>query len=281
MKKIEESFLKLRPEVLQVSVLEFANKYSTQYHKSCSHELLYVLDGKMTLHLEGNLEFHAVPGDILLIPRYTLHRDEFRLLRGLKILFIAFHWEADSYFPQVDNRTLIHLSYEGKTEARRRIEFLRTFWTEENSPEEKIYANDQFHSILLLFYFDQLKYARTRSQNRGNTLPLQELAARARDYLRQNYASNLSLKETAEHLKISAPYLSRIFHEEMGVGFNKYLTEQRLNEAGSLLLNTTLQVAEIAHQCGFSSSSYFIKVFSNHFGVTPKEFSAKRFEPKK
>ena len=40
MKKIEESFLKLRPEVLQVSVLEFANKYSTQYHKSCSHELL-------------------------------------------------------------------------------------------------------------------------------------------------------------------------------------------------------------------------------------------------
>ena len=277
----KKDFLDLRPVIKAVSVLEFANMYATQEHKSSSHELLYVLDGTMTLHLEVNLEFHAVPGDILLVRKNTLHRDEFKLLRGLKILFIAFHWEAESYFEKVDNRTLIHLSYEGKTEVRRKIEFLRSCWSTESDSEEKAYANDQLHSILLLFYFDQLKYARTRIRLQKTNLSLQELASRARDYLRQNYASALSLKETAEHLRISAPYLSRLFHEELGVSFSKYLTELRLNAATNLLLNTNLQVAEIAHQCGFSSSSYFIKVFSDHFGVTPKEFEAKRFERKK
>lgn len=275
-------FLHQLPEITHVRVMEFENRYSTQEHRATSHELLYVLDGKITLHLEGNLEFHAVPGDILLIRDKTLHRDEFELLRGLKILFITFQWNAGSFFENVDNRILIHLSYETKSEARRRIEFLRSFWYKDIKNEEKIYACDQLHSILLLFYFDRLKQTLTASgTEKEDNLSLQEIAGRARDFLRQNYSSALSLKETAKHLKISAPYLSRIFHRELGISFSKYLTELRLNAARSMLLNSTLQVAEIAHQCGFSSSSYFVKVFREHWNMTPKEFASKRFLPRK
>lgn len=281
MKENEADFMFQHPVIHHMKVMEFDNRYATQMHQACSHEMLYVLDGKMTLHLENNLEFHAVPGDILLIRNGTQHRDEFKLLHGLKILFIAFNWNADNYFDKVNNRTLIHLSYECKAEARRRIEFLRSFWSKDITEEEKIYANDQLHSILLLFYFDRRKYQTAfPGQDKLDNLSLQELAGRARDFLRQNYASEISLKETALHLKISAPYLSKIFHQELGISFSKYLTELRLNAARNLLLNSTLQITEIANQCGFTSSSYFIKVFSDHFNITPKGFAAKRFENK-
>lgn len=257
------------PQVSNFRVVEYSNIYSTNEHIPREHELLYVLDGKITLHLEDHLVFHAMPGDFLIVEANTRHRDEFAALKGLRIMLLQFYWDIRDFFNFVNNRTLRQLSYDAHNEVRRRLDFMRSNW--DDTPESLLHASIQLHSILLLFYFDLIK---GHDNNAHHLLPLQEAMRRAKHFLDQNYAEQLSLKQTAKHIGISPAYLSRIFHQEYGVSFSKYLTSLRLEEARKLLQTTRLQIAEIANRCGFSSSSYFIKVFSEHYKITPKNYAA-------
>ena len=270
MEQIIKNIFSTPPQATNFRIIEYDNIYSTTEHTPREHELLYVLDGKITLHWEEHLVFQAMPGDFLLVESGTRHRDEFSALKGLRILIMQFYWENKEFFQFVNNRTLPNLSYDVCNEVRRRLDFLLSNWVD--SPEYKQHLSIQLHSILLLFYFDLQKSQ--HSVEPHAMLPLHEAMRRAKHFLDQNYAEPLSLKQTAKHIGISPAYLSRIFHQEFGVSFSEYLTSQRLQVARKLLQTTRLQIAEIANRCGFSSSSYFIKVFSDHYKVTPKNYAA-------
>ena len=93
MQEENKNFLSSQPHLREFRVLDYDNIYSQYEHKSHSHELLYVLDGRMTLHLAGNLKFQAMPGDFLLVPSGVPHRDEFARMKGLRIMILQFVWE--------------------------------------------------------------------------------------------------------------------------------------------------------------------------------------------
>ena len=53
---------------------------------------------------------------------------------------------------------------------------------------------------------------------------------------------------------------------------NEYLNMKRLEKAKQLLLETDMNVLQIALKCGFGSSQYFATVFRRQEGITPREF---------
>ena len=87
---------------------------------------------------------------------------------------------------------------------------------------------------------------------------------------------DFTLKELADRVHLNANYLSTLFRENTGMTFSDYLTRQRLNIAKRLLLGTDKKIYTIAEETGFSSAKYFIKVFRDFEGVTPKAFRASR-----
>jgi AraC-like DNA-binding protein len=269
MSEISCSIFATAPRIKSMRVLEYDNVYATKEHKSVSHELLYILEGRMTLHLGENLTFHGTPGDFLLIPSQTPHRDEFLLLKGLRILLIHFEWDKELFFQSVNNRALTNLSYETRNEARRRVEFLRTRW-EKNSEFAIQNASLQLHSLLALFYYDIMQNS-TSNTSMPPPSPAIDAMRRVKHFLNQNFASQITLKEAADFAGISSSYLSRQFHHEYGISFNAYLTARRLEAAQHLLHSSRLQTGEIAAQCGFNSVSYFIRVYKQHYGVTPRK----------
>lgn len=95
---------------------------------------------------------------------------------------------------------------------------------------------------------------------------------RAIDYIICHLHNRISLEETAERLKISASYLSRLFKQETGIAFGEYVNKLKIEEAASLLLYTEYTDTEISSLLGFSSQSYFIKIFKKHTGTTPKKY---------
>jgi len=58
-----------------------------------------------------------------------------------------------------------------------------------------------------------------------------------------------------------------------------YLLKLRIQRASGLLVNTGLNISEIALECGFSDSSYFTLQFRRHAGLSPKQFR-QRFQTK-
>ena len=90
-------------------------------------------------------------------------------------------------------------------------------------------------------------------------------------YIRENYMNqNLSLKEVAAAVYRSPEYLSRLFKIETGQNFSTYLMRYRLKKAKELLANTDMKIYEIAFAVGYTTPSYFSKVYKDYMGVTPE-----------
>lgn len=83
---------------------------------------------------------------------------------------------------------------------------------------------------------------------------------------------DLSLSLVAENLKISPAYLSTLFKIEMGVNFSKYVTNLRLEKSKTLLLQTSLKIAEISKRVGYLNDSYYISLFKAKEGISPTQF---------
>jgi len=91
-------------------------------------------------------------------------------------------------------------------------------------------------------------------------------------YIASNYAQNISLPEAASLVHLNKTYLSGLFKKEMGVNFNDYLTNYRLDKAKELLLTNRCNISELAEKVGYSNSSHFAKVFKKTTGLSPLEY---------
>lgn len=98
-----------------------------------------------------------------------------------------------------------------------------------------------------------------------------------KDVIQANYANaNLSLQEISDLLKMSPAYVGRIFKKYETVSVADYINEVRLMNAVALLEKNNWQVNEISEKVGFSSQSYFFKLFKKRFGTTPKDYRIKK-----
>ncbi|WP_277469682.1 MULTISPECIES: helix-turn-helix domain-containing protein [unclassified Paenibacillus] len=83
---------------------------------------------------------------------------------------------------------------------------------------------------------------------------------------------NLSLESVAEAVNVHPVTLSRIFKQQTGVNFVRYLTQKRMQLAQTLLLHTNKRIIEIAEEVGYSDYPYFRNKFKKEFGLSPSEF---------
>ena len=73
----------------------------------------------------------------------------------------------------------------------------------------------------------------------------------------------------ANELYISRPYLSLKFKQDTGETLTDFILKEKVEEAKRLLLYTDKTSAAIGAYLGFSSHSYFSKVFKKYVGYTP------------
>ena len=95
-------------------------------------------------------------------------------------------------------------------------------------------------------------------------------------YINKHYKRNITIDELSLEISLNKNYMIRLFKERMGKTPINYLIETRLFYSSNMLLQTTLSVGEIAAECGFNSTTYFTKVFKEHYRETPMEFRRKR-----
>ncbi len=98
------------------------------------------------------------------------------------------------------------------------------------------------------------------------------IVERVRRYAEENIAGDLSRGAIAQALHLSESHLSHSFTAYAGVNLTQYLTRLRVEKAKSLLLRTEIPSARIASECGFSSSSYFSRIFLETTGYTPVQY---------
>ena len=81
-----------------------------------------------------------------------------------------------------------------------------------------------------------------------------------------------TVKYLAEHVHLSASYLSDLLKKETGMNAQEHIHYHLIEEAKSILLNTDQSVGEIAYALGFEYPQYFSKLFKQKTGQTPIEY---------
>jgi len=104
----------------------------------------------------------------------------------------------------------------------------------------------------------------------------QRIARKAMAYIHAHYAEPISRRDVAAHVGLSERHLTRSFRQEVGMTLNAYLNRYRLRRARALLEASDKSITEVALAVGFSSSSYFARVFREEMGVSPRAYLAGR-----
>ena len=92
------------------------------------------------------------------------------------------------------------------------------------------------------------------------------------DIIRQHISDDrFGVSELARLLGMSRSNLLRRIKKLTGLSASRFINQVRLEQARKMLLDGDLNVSEIAYNVGFSSPSYFIKCYHEHYGYPPGE----------
>ena len=91
-------------------------------------------------------------------------------------------------------------------------------------------------------------------------------------YIKEHLSEDLSLEELAKRSSYSKIHFHNCFKAAIGKTLHEYVEDLRIKKSIILLSTTSLTLAEIASQCGFSSQTYFSSVFKRKIHMTPRDY---------
>ena len=86
------------------------------------------------------------------------------------------------------------------------------------------------------------------------------------------YTNDVSLDLLSEKLYISTQSIKRIIMSVYGKTFNELKLELKMRNAKRLLLETKMNISDIAKETGYSTTRGFLTAFSKYEGCTPTEY---------
>jgi AraC-like DNA-binding protein len=101
----------------------------------------------------------------------------------------------------------------------------------------------------------------------GGLTPFQE--RRAKELLTHSLSGDLPLSDLAHECGLSLTSFSRAFRKSVGVPPHRWVIQQRIELAKTLLRDDPMSLAEVALECGFSDQSHFTRFFTARVGASP------------
>lgn len=131
-----------------------------------------------------------------------------------------------------------------------------------NLPESDTLCNLYIEALLLNAYQHFYNY----SMHNYNIVDLLS------NYICNNFQNYITINQLADLAAVSPSYLNRIFSKKMNITPIRYLNKIRIQVAKQLLCSTELTIDEISIRTGFTSSSYFWRMFKRSTNISPTEY---------
>lgn len=248
-------------------------RYRMVPHWHPEHEILYVESGELRLSLD-HTEHELRAGDVAFISGGTIHSAEptdcryHCYLVNLPLLMKR----SDACMEraeQLQNGTLRILPLPG-----RETDLLAPLCREINELDRRHDDGYPFSLKGAIFHFFGIVLGQALV-TQGDTASAEATAGRmklAMTYMEEHYASELRLSELAALADMTPNYFCHCFKQAVGQSPFEYLIRYRLAKAQYALRTTDRSVTEIALGSGFGDVSYFIRLFRERFGMTPKRY---------
>ncbi|MBF7731575.1 helix-turn-helix domain-containing protein [Pseudomonas sp. N040] len=94
------------------------------------------------------------------------------------------------------------------------------------------------------------------------------------NHIHEHLSADLSAPSLARLAGVSLTHFRRIFEDAMGTPPHRYILNVRLEQARKLLGMSSIPIAHIAQECGFSSQSHLTACFRQAHAATPAGYRA-------
>lgn len=243
-------------------------------------EIIFVTYGSGIITVQGK-KFLCRENDIVLIPPGHVHsilRDGTNFIAYYNILFSLTLLEENPgsfcgrrYFTPLQNGArLKEYHIESKSELNGKllplVRTLSRFW-EKDETDSALLIKAKLFEIMHEIRNTILPGNETASaQNKANRLK------KILSFVEEHFSEPITVESAAELCALSPSRFMKVFREETGMSFIRYLNDYRLESAGEQLLSSRKSVTDIAFENGFDSISYFISLFRRKFNCSPTEY---------
>lgn len=104
------------------------------------------------------------------------------------------------------------------------------------------------------------------------------LLLRARDYILDNVATDITIEELTRVAHMSKFHFIRLFRGQFGLTPHQFILNQKINRAKEELA-TGAPPSLVAQKFGFYDASHLNRCFKRIFGLTPKQYQAQTGRP--
>lgn len=225
------------------------------------HHFLYFRSDSCVIKFEDGSEIAPPESSICYIGpgvEYTVTTsDPIAFISGIA----CYGWLADS-FAYSCNAFQTHISLRPTS-----IDYYNEICDLMDESDNKVETTNQ---MALQFYklFIELVFA----QNHTVECKSSVIAQKIKHYIETNIDSDISVTTIAKQFYLSETHVIRIFREKFGVTPKQYILKTKINASKLLLLNTSLQIKEIAMTYHFADSYHFSHTFKRFTGVSPEKY---------
>lgn len=136
-----------------------------------------------------------------------------------------------------------------------------------------VYASLERFLIMVYCRLHEISLLVDESQKVNRFLDDSQLIGEIKAYLSDRLSEPLSVGDVCSHFWVSQTALTRKFRKETGQSLMEYFTHLKIQEAKRQIRSSAISFTALSESLGFSSVSYFSKVFKAKTGQTPTEYS--------
>lgn len=167
------------------------------------------------------------------------------------------------------HKRIVIIEYKYDTNLLNLISYIATTH-QESKPKQKEILKLQIELLFLEFY-----QSYPQKVERFFLHIMQTSNQRMRYILEENIDIIEKVSDMQRLLRMSPSHLQKQFYKIFQTSPKIWLDGQRIEKAKFLLSSTSKTVTEVASECGYSTSSWFIVQFKKYCKTTPKEYRIK------
>ncbi|AIE87682.1 AraC family transcriptional regulator [Fimbriimonas ginsengisoli] len=240
---------------LQFRQVSYPANYRMAPHRNSASHLFLCLSGAVE-HLSGDTSHYIGEASIGYVPRDDLHADHF--LGEVTTFDIVLGDEFGRRYPGFCSRRSM-------CDRDRPAQLATNAYREFKSPDNL--TSMMLEGLTLELLVDLHRRADDRPEPR-----LPRWLARVRDLLHANYSEPLSLERIAYEAGVHPAHMTRTFRGQFGCSIGEYIRRLRIENAGRLLTESDMPIAEIALTVGFADQCHFTRTFKKYTGTTPSAY---------
>ncbi len=247
-----------------------SNIWHLEIHPDC-FELVFVLDGHGTLTTSSE-DFHVVGGEMLLT--YPNEEHAYRLEKS-HIYYLIFRCMPEdtflSFHPQASKAisAMLHTCTRRIVPySKELIRLLERILTEYF--KDCVFKREVITSLFTLFFYELQRMLSTPTEEIMNDRDMNPIV----HFLSENFSHAGCLYDISKKFHISQSHFIRKFKQTTGFTPHDFVLRKKI-EAAKELLGAHQTVCSVSDLMGFSSASYFTKVFRKYTGCAPGQYSKK------